>query len=579
MNKRLLSYLRSVGLAAEATDEQAWEHYRGLRGLQSSIANALNYQEDDHGARTNCDVMIRALGYDPEKPTVQLTAEVAQTATATAGERTAGNDGASANGDLEGATQRSIQQERTRIVALRTLAGSDVPGELLNRAIDDGWSEDRAGREFLRHFREQNTANVAHDGAPAVHSRNSVTGITAEVLAAGLLHRNGIDPTKYFCNIQGDVIRMYHGSSEQLARSAEEAWRFRDMSMMDLVRAAARIDGIESGFHVSRGELLQSYSARAGFSTSALANIFTTNMSSQLLAAFDATEDTTSGGWIRENRDIPNFKTNERARLEKGGQLKKLPRGSEADHEEYTDSVETYKIARYAKQFVVDEQDIIDDTFGGINKHTPADLGEAARQLRPDLVYSIMLGNPNMRDGNPLFDATNHGNNTGSATFAVAALGAARSRMRTQQENGRNLSIAPFALIVPDALRDSAVEVLKSQLVIDGTATGLRPAFNAQSLSGLMLVSEARLDNGVTDPTDPTGATVHAGSDTTWFLAGKASAHTLEVGYLRGTGGRPQMRTFVLTKGKWGIGWDINHDIGAKALSWHGWQRQQVAAL
>ena len=569
MNKRLIAYLRSIGLSADATEDQAWDFYREQRGLKCQIANALNYQEDDYAARTSCDVVIRALGFDPANPTVQLENEE---------DTTPNGDGASVMGDLErAALERGQQVERERVVAIRTLAGEDIPEELLNKALNEGWNEDQASREFLKAFREANRTTVSHDGAPAIHSRNSTSDIDETALSCALLHRANIDPTQGFYTYRNNAIRAFSGSKDELERAAEASYRFRDMSLFDIVRLGASLSGVRNAHLMGPNELF--VTLRSGqFSTSALTNIFTTNMSSQLLAAFDAAPDSTTGGWIRE-ADIPNFKTNERARLEKGASLTKLPRGSEADHAEYEDNVESYKIARYAQQFVVDEQDIIDDTFGGINQHTPSEMGEAARELRPDLVYSILIGNPNMRDGNPLFDASNHGNNTGSAAFALATLGAARSRMRLQTENGRNLNIAPRFLIVPDALLDTALEAIKSGVVIAGDANTLRGAFNAQSASGLTTASDARLDNGVTDPTDPTGSTVHAGSGTTWWLSGAASAHTIEVGYRTGTNRRPQMRGFALTQGKWGIGWDINLDIGAKALSWEGLQRQQSASL
>jgi hypothetical protein len=60
---------------------------------------------------------------------------------------------------------------------------------------------------------------------------------------------------------------------------------------------------------------------------------------------------------------------NERIRLETiRGTLGKLPRGGTADHEERSDKTESYKIARYAGQFVVDEQDFIDDSLLGVRR-------------------------------------------------------------------------------------------------------------------------------------------------------------------------------------------------------------------
>jgi hypothetical protein len=51
---------------------------------------------------------------------------------------------------------------------------------------------------------------------------------------------------------------------------------------------------------------------------------------------------------------------------------------------------------------------------------------------------------------------------------------------------------------------------------------------------------------------------------------GEEGAKTIEVGYRRGTGRAPTIRSFVLDKGQWGLGWDINFDIGAKALDYRG---------
>lgn len=142
--------------------------------------------------------------------------------------------------------------------------------------------------------------------------------------------------------------------------------------------------------------------------------------------------------------------------------------------------------------------------------------------------------------------------------------------MKIQTENSRNLNIAMKFLIVPPALEDTAYTLISSELVVDGTATGLTPNRNPNFRANLEVVADARLENGITDPTDPTGATTHSGSATTWFGAAMANSHTIEVGYLRGSGRRPEVRSSILTQGKWGLAFDVKMDIGAKALDWRG---------
>ena len=88
-------------------------------------------------------------------------------------------------------------------------------------------------------------------------------------------------------------------------------------------------------------------------------------------------------------------------------------------------------------------------------------------------------------------------------------------------------------------------------------------------MHNLTLISDSRLDNGVTDPKS---GTVNAGSATTWYMA-SAMARTIEVGYIRGSGRAPELRSFVLSQGQWGMGWDIKMDIGAKALDYRGFNK------
>ena len=568
MNPRLLAYLRSLGLASDATDEQAWEFHRGLRGLQASISNALNYNEADLQARTNCDLMIRALGYDPTDPAKLLVTEPAVTRT----DQAEGNDGASAAGDLEAAVQRGAEQERERVAAIQQYAAIAGCSEELTRTLveDPAVTADIARDRIFEDHRTRTRANVDSD-APAGHSRNSVSGLNREILEATMLHRSGIDPVQNWYHNHGNTPTQWSANETERARIAELAWENRRMSLEDIIRACATLDNVR--LPQGRDGLIQSYGEQRAFSTSILSAVFTTNMNSLLLSGFQAAPDSTGGGWVRES-DVANFQSNERARMKAGGALEKLPRGGSASHAEFEDVVETFKLARYAKQFVIDDQDVQDDTFGGVSQHAPSDLGVAAAQLRPDLVYSIIMGNPDMRDSIALFHAS-HSNLNTSAGLAIGTLQTSVKSMMLQQETSRNLNIPAKFLIVPPALKYTAKELVGSTTIVyagGGTNTKL-PANNAIADEGLVVVPEARLENGVTDPTDPTGATTNSGSVTTWFMAALAAYHTIEVAYRRGTGRVPQIRPFILTEGRWGIGWDIAHDIAAKALTWEGLQK------
>jgi len=461
--------------------------------------------------------------------------------------------------------RRQIAAEDARIAGVRRVCASSPDLQvsvgtrrvnLQAHAIAEGWSPERAELEFLRASRPQ---------GPAVHVRSHDRDCTMQALEGAMVLRAGgrLDHPAYQSPraIQAGIPGWLRAPINDAARNRimEASHRYSDMSAVDLCREALRIEGRDAPH--GRQDMI-----RAAFSSSALTNVFTTNVNAILLSTYLEAPDTTIG-WVRE-QDVADFKTQERPRLAKSAGLQKLPRGGSADHMSRADVGESYRIARYAKQFQVDEQDVIDDSLGALGD-TPVEMGMAAARLRPDLVYAILLANPTLTaTARSLFNSTDNNLDTSSA-LAAATLRAAVSGMMLFQENGVNLNVRPTHLIVPPSLRHLSFELTNSsQILIAGTAGSVteRGSNNALLADGLIPVADARLENGVIDPSSDT---TYGGSATTWFLA-SALAHTIEVGYLRGTGRAPRVRPFTLDRGKWGIGWDVSFDIGAKAMDWRG---------
>ena len=581
MNERLLSYLRSLGLDKNASESDAWEFFQNLRGIQRSIANALNYEEADQQARTNCDLVIRQLGYNPENPSELLHAQRGD-ATAAAdddGQRTRpGTDGASVGGDLE-ARQTIIDEyregEQQRQAAIRELAEiAGTPDEVVRQLVDDDQIDVDAARTRIRdEHRSRTRASVSPDrpsAGPAIHSRNSQSEVSRQSLACALMIREGVsDPlanwTTY--NAAGGSMRRSNRSSDaELERHVDRGYELSGLPLMEIARRCLEADGIRCELTAqSIGHAIQQRGS-AAMSTSTLVGVFSQSISALLLEGFMRQADSTDG-WVR-NRDVPNFQTQERHRIENGTTMRKLPRGGTAQSVEVSEATESYNIARYAGLWTVDDQDLVDDTLGALNDQAPAEMGKSAADLQGDLVYSILLANGNMRDGNPLFDNA-HDNLNATSPLDVANLEKVRAAMRKQTENGKNLFIVPRYLIVPADLESTAETLVESNIVVTGSDV-IRGNANSNSRAGLEVRADSRLDNGVVDPN--TGTT-HAGSGTKWFLSADGGSQTIEVGHLRGTNRAPTMRTAVLDKGQFGISFDVKRDIGAKALSWHGLQQ------
>ncbi len=559
MNKRLAAYLRSLGLAQDAEDGAAWEFYRSLRGLQASIANALNYAEGDEQARTNCDLMIRSLGYDPANPENQLQRQEPATPEPNA---------PSAEPTPDQVRAEAAQAERNRIARINDLAGviNGLPSEIRQQAIDSGASVEVAQERFLTWHRENNRMQVPAAGVgPAIHVANSQTSNDRHALVAALMLREGIgDPTRCWPEydaVIGSCRSRDAGSDAEIGRAVDAGNRLRGYSMIEIARRALALDGINCG--PSASEI--AYAARSSMAISnlALTGVFTTSFTAIMVAAYEEAGDTTQG-WTNE-RFVPNYLTNERPRMTAFEHLTKRAKGVPAEHTQASDAVETYKVSEYARQLVIDEQDLINDSFSALEEFSPLAMGRAAARLRPDLVYAILLGNPVMRDNVQLFHA-DHANLKTSATLAVDKLTAARAAIAIQRENTVNLNLAMRYLIVPEQLRGVAETLVESSVVVYGGNTAV-PANNPNAKGGLVVVSDARLDNGVVDPNTGTS---HSGSAKTWFGAAAGDGHTIEVGYIRELGRNPRVRSKILDEGRFGIAFDVQHSVGAKAIDWRG---------
>lgn len=459
-------------------------------------------------------------------------------------------------------------ERQARIDHITRQAGNDVPNDLVQRALREAWPQDRVDREFLEAVRRR-APSAGYGEAPAGHARTREQSVQA--LQAGMLLRLGVDLQQpvFASNEAGAMLRREHSrggwlhqANQQIARGSQlnpeferamdAGHQYRDHTLLDFCRSSLQLSG--ATVPADRTDMIH-----RALSTATLQNVFSTSVNMQLLSAYLGFGDTTRD-WTFE-ADVNDFKTQDRGRLEKADGLAKLQRGkTEANHITMSDSKESYVIERYAGQFIVDERDIIDDSFGGISTHTPAELGEMAAEKRPELVYSILLGNPTMRDSVDLFHAATHNNLAGSAALDALTLEAMRAAMAKQTENGRTIQTAMRFLIVPEALRFVAQRLVQSVELLDTTASKIAGTFNPHQ--GLFqVVSDPRLDNGI-------GAL--SGSATTWYGAAAKSRHGIEVGYLRGSGRAPRIETFMLTGGAWGMGWKCNIDIGAKAIDWRG---------
>lgn len=533
MDPKLRKFLESLGLRAEATDQEAQTYYQELPADKRAAADAAAKGAAPEGQRS-----------DPPAPAPQPA----------------------------DAARQAVEAERARVREITAMAGADVPEALRTQAINDGWSVERSSKAFLDAIRGSRNPQGQPEAGQVPYHQSAYTGpgpgAASDVrsLAAGVLMTHGCaDVTKRSMH-NG---RRDPGVADVLTvQDAERGSRFRGLSMSDLIRYAAHVD--TGRVFLTTDEALEAI--RSAPSGGTLSYIWTTSVYAKLVEGWEKVTDTTS--WC-ESEDVPNFLTQEDISLAANARLDRHARGGTAKHASLSDSRETYKISRYSKQFVVDEMDRIDDRLGAIMR-MPMEMGEAAAETIPDLVYSTLLENPNMADTGAVFNNTAVSTAGGHANLTTAVLGAVGLKaailaMGKYREGGRVLNIKPRYLIIPSALQWTAKELLTSTAqAYTAAAQAATPSLyypiNVIAGENLTLVIDDRI--GAAGCWDPEAAANRTGLDTNWFLS--SARRTIRKLFRSGTGRMPQMRSFNLDRGQWGFGWDINFDAGVMVPDYRG---------
>jgi len=340
-------------------------------------------------------------------------------------------------------------------------------------------------------------------------------------IAGRLLERAEIEPTPY--------------QAEQAARSVSPGLTLREVSELVCERLAL---GRSTDQHDN---------ARAAVSSGAVGKIFEQAIAGAMADGLDraAAEDTTRD-WTDE-LDLPNFRPHD---LVLGG-LDETPRahGGEASHATLrADDSEPIQLRRYQRQLQIDEMDILDDRLGMLTE-VPRKVAMTLRRVRPDRVYSILMANPTMRDGNPLISSAH--NNDHNLSLNADNLETVAAAMTTQKRDGLNVNLRPSHLLVAPSLRRTAQKELRK---LELARQDVTPR----------LVTDARLENSFTDSL--TGNT-YTGSNSTWFLIA-ANGRTITAGYRAGTNRSIRSRTWNQTLGGPAVGALFDLDFDASAIDW-----------
>ena len=517
MNEKVRKFLESLGLRADAGDEIAQAFLEGLGGEQRARADAI-----DEGREA----------WPP--------AAAAPAPTVTPEPTRAAGDPVDLDSVRAAAVREAQEADKARVASIRTMAGDSVDRALVDKAIDKGWSEEQASRAFLAHVADKVEPGVGQTG-PGIRVFDG--GVSQEAITDSLILRAGAfaEPGEHVSNEARFALEKRHELASREGRR----------SLMDIARDAILLDGRD--IPRDQKELFE-----RAFSGGALSNIFTTSANVVLLQSYALFDDSTRG-WTSE-RDLPNYLQHDAISGHGVGPLRPLGSGGKAKDMDLGDEKESYRPFRYAGNLTIDEMDLINDAVHLLIT-SPKEMGIAAAQLRPESVLYVLLSNPALDvDSTAIFHADHSNLATTGSALAEATLQAGLIALANQtDQRGRVLNLKATHLLVPADLDFTADQLLNSTSRL-GTSGFDKNTFKGR---GIMSVPDARL--GVAGVTDPLTETSQAGTATNWFLV-DGSGKTIEVGFV--TGREPQLRPYVLDKGRYGIGWDINHSIGVKGLGY-----------
>jgi hypothetical protein len=251
-------------------------------------------------------------------------------------------------------------------------------GEIEARAIEDGWDVDKTKLEVLRASRPQPPAMRSTTSAPNGH-----------VLQAAILSHMGCE------------------ALAEKALGADATQRARDMrvtSLVDICRAALRIEGVETPH--GRDGLI-----RAALSTYSLPVALGDAANKVLVDSY--TESPATWRAFAAIKSAGDFKEHTGIRPTQTGELEQVAPGGELKYGSLKESTYKFQVDTFGRNLGIDRGDIINDDLS-IFDDTARSLGRAAMRAVSDLVYKTLLANA----GN--FFSTGNGNYAAGADTALS---------------------------------------------------------------------------------------------------------------------------------------------------------------
>ena len=335
--------------------------------------------------------------------------------------------------------KQAEEAERKRSLTIRQMAkkvelGDDVADDLIARGV----SIADASSALIDKVAERQAGNQPQ-------TRNSQPTVTG-----------GVDTTVLVAKRSAMMNALDHRCAPNTIKLEEAGREFRGMRLVDMARECVEmVGGSTRGLmpaEIAKAALgcdRQAMRSAGMHSTSDFPLLLGNTVNRTLRAAYEVAPQT----WrpLGRQTTVPDFRAVTRAALGDIAALEQIKEHGEYQYGTLEEDGAPIKVAKFGKIIAITWEAIVNDDLGAFTR-VPQALGNAAAQTESDVVWSLLLGNPNYTDGVAIFHA-NHGNLAASGgAINTTTLAAARASMRKQKtKGGAFLNLAPEFLVVgPD---------------------------------------------------------------------------------------------------------------------------------
>jgi len=334
--------------------------------------------------------------------------------------------------------RESLEAERKRGLTIRQMAKKvGLPEEFADDLVERGVSVADASAAMIDKLAEGQKSDQPE-------TRNSQPTVTSNVDQSVVLAKRGgmLNALLHRCD---PSVKLEDGGRE-----------FRGMRLIDMARESVEmVGGTVRGMtpqEVARAALgcdRQAFRAAGMHTTSDFPLLLGSTVNRTLRAGYELAPQT----WrpLGRQTSVPDFREVTRVALGDITALEKVNEHGEYKYGTLGEEGAPIRVVKYGKIIAITWESIVNDDLSALTR-IPQALGAAAAQTESDVVWDLLLSNPNFVDNVAVFDAA-HGNLAASAgAINTTTLAAARAAMRKQKSKaGHFLNLGPQYLVVgPD---------------------------------------------------------------------------------------------------------------------------------